>query len=83
MEAGAELEQRADAPADVDVAARRLDDPGDQAQQRRLARTVAPDEPTAPPGSISNETSCSASTSAGRERPRATIASFSRRDSRG
>src|SRR5919197_1862516 len=45
MEPGAELQQRAAAPADVDASRGRLDDSGDQAQQRRLARAVAPDEP--------------------------------------
>ena len=45
MEAGAELEQRADPAADVDPSRRRLDDPGDQPQQRRLAGAVAADEP--------------------------------------
>ena len=45
VEAGAELEQRADPAADVDASRRRLDDPGDQAQQRRLAGAVAADEP--------------------------------------
>ena len=44
MEAGAELEQRADPAADVDAALGRLDDPGDDAQQRALARAVAADE---------------------------------------
>jgi hypothetical protein len=42
-----------------------------------------PTSPTAPPGSMRNETSRSATTSVGRDRPRATIASFRRRDSRG
>ena len=45
VEAGAELEQRRDAAAGLDAAARRLDDPRDEPQQRRLARAVAPDEP--------------------------------------
>ena len=44
VEARAELEQRADPPADGDAAARRLDDPGDDAQQGRLAGAVAADE---------------------------------------
>ena len=44
VEAGAELEQRADPTADGDLALGRLDDPGDQPQQRRLARAVAPDQ---------------------------------------
>ena len=44
MEAGAELEQRADPAADVDAAVGRLDDPGDDPQQRALARAVAADE---------------------------------------
>ena len=44
MEAGAELEQRADPAADRDTPRRRLDDPGDQAQERRLAGAVAADE---------------------------------------
>src|SRR5207253_10618668 len=44
VEARAELEERADPPADGDVAARRLDDPGDEAQERRLARPVAAHE---------------------------------------
>ena len=50
VEAGAELEQRADAPTDVDTAGRRLDDPGEQAQKRRLAGTVASDETDRAPG---------------------------------
>ena len=45
MEPGAELEQRPDAPADIDTSGRRLDDPGEQAEERRLAGTVASDEP--------------------------------------
>ena len=45
MEAGAELEQAADAPARGDLPAGRLDDPGDEPQQRRLAGAVATDEP--------------------------------------
>ena len=45
VEAGAELEQRADPSADGDAALGRLDDPGDQAQQRRLAGAVPADEP--------------------------------------
>ena len=45
VEAGAELEQRADPAADGDAALGRLDDPGDQAQQRRLAGAVPADEP--------------------------------------
>jgi hypothetical protein len=44
VEAGAELEQGRDAPADVDRPARRLDDLADQLQQRRLAGAVAADE---------------------------------------
>ena len=44
MEARAELEQRADPPADGDAAGRRLDDSREQAQQRRLAGPVAADE---------------------------------------
>ena len=39
VEAGAELEERADAPLGSDAPARRLDDPGDDSQQRRLARS--------------------------------------------
>jgi hypothetical protein len=37
MEAGAELEQRPDAAADLDPARCGTDDPGDDPQQRRLA----------------------------------------------
>src|SRR5436305_7137709 len=44
MEAGAELEQRADPTADLDVAAGRLDDPREQAEERRLAGAVAADQ---------------------------------------
>ena len=44
VEAGAELEQRADPSADGDAALGRLDDPGDQPQQGRLAGAVAADE---------------------------------------
>ena len=43
MEARAELEQRADAAADGDRAARGLDHAGDDLQQRRLARAVLAD----------------------------------------
>src|SRR5688500_17990108 len=45
MESRAELEQRGDAPANLDASLRRLDDPGDQLQQRRLAGAVPADEP--------------------------------------
>ena len=45
VEAGAELEQRCDAPTCLDPARRRLDDPRDDTQQRRLAGAVAADEP--------------------------------------
>ena len=45
VEAGAELEQRRDAAAGLDAAARRLDDLRDEPQQRRLARAVTADEP--------------------------------------
>ncbi|OLE01245.1 MAG: hypothetical protein AUG91_02215 [Actinobacteria bacterium 13_1_20CM_4_69_9] len=45
MKAGAELQQGADAAADLDPAGGRLDDPRDQAQQRRLARAVPAHEP--------------------------------------
>ena len=66
MEAGAELEQRADPAADVDAADGRLDDPGDDAEQRALARAVAADERRARcPARRANETSRSAHTSAG------------------
>src|SRR5207247_11118284 len=44
MESRTELEQRADAAADRDAAGGRLDDPGDEPQQRRLAGPVPPDE---------------------------------------
>ena len=44
VEARAELEQRADASADRHRAGRRLDDSGEQPQQRRLAGAVAADE---------------------------------------
>jgi hypothetical protein len=44
VEAGAELQERADAAADGDGAARRPDDPGEQPQQGRLAGAVAADE---------------------------------------
>ena len=49
LEAGAELEQRAHAPTDRHPAARRLDDPGEQAEERRLAGAVPPDEPDGVP----------------------------------
>src|SRR5262249_41851473 len=45
MEAGAELEQRADAAADVHASRRRLDDPRDQPQESRLPGSVPADEP--------------------------------------
>src|SRR5262249_39950978 len=44
VEARTELDQRTDASADLDAACGRLDDSGDQAQKRRLARAVAADE---------------------------------------
>jgi hypothetical protein len=44
VEACAELEQGADPACRTHRARARLDDPGDQAQQRRLARSVASDE---------------------------------------
>src|SRR5262249_19583828 len=44
VEAGAELEQRADATADVDPPRRRLDDPSEQPEQRRLPRAVPADD---------------------------------------
>ena len=45
METRAELEQRRDAPRRLDASRRRLDDPRDETQERRLARAVAADEP--------------------------------------
>ena len=48
VEAGAELQQRGDATAGLDAAGRRLDDPGDQAEQRRLARAVSADRDRPP-----------------------------------
>src|SRR5437588_4578413 len=50
VEAGAELEERADAPADRDAARGRLHDPREEAEQGRLPRAVAPDEPERTPG---------------------------------
>ena len=44
VEAGADLEQRRDAPVDRDRARVGLDDAGEQLEQRRLARAVAPDD---------------------------------------
>src|SRR5262245_28161930 len=44
VEAGAELEQRADRAAHVERASSRREDARDQAQERRLARAVAADE---------------------------------------
>src|ERR1044072_6080355 len=44
MEAGAELEQRDDAAADLDLAAGGLDDPREEAEERRLAGAVAADQ---------------------------------------
>src|SRR5262249_52433813 len=44
VEAGAELEQRGDAATRLDEACGRLDDPRDQAQQRRLTGAVAADQ---------------------------------------
>src|SRR3954452_16609173 len=44
MEAGSELEERGDAATRLGAAARRLDDPGDDAQQRRLTGAVAAEE---------------------------------------
>ena len=45
VEAGAELEQRADGSADGYPACRRLDDPGDEREERRLPGAVPSDEP--------------------------------------
>ena len=45
MEARAELEQRRDPAAGLDPARGRLDDPGDEPEQRRLAGAVPADEP--------------------------------------
>ena len=45
MEPRAELEQRADPAGGRDPSLGRLDDPGDQPEQRRLAGAVPPDEP--------------------------------------
>src|SRR4051812_12930919 len=44
MEAGAELQQRADAASHGDAAARRLHDSGEEAEERRLPGAVATDE---------------------------------------
>ena len=44
MEAGADLEQRADPALQQDLAARRLGDAGDDLEQGRLSCTVAPDQ---------------------------------------
>ena len=44
VEAGAELEERADAALGADAPRGRPDDPRDDAQQRRLARAVAADQ---------------------------------------
>src|SRR5262249_8698477 len=49
MEARAELEQRADAAAHDHLPGRRLDDPRDQAKERRLAGAVAADQPDGAP----------------------------------
>src|SRR5581483_10991712 len=43
-EPGAHLEQRRDTAVDVGIALRRLGDPGDQLEQRRLAGAVPPDD---------------------------------------
>src|SRR5919106_3020005 len=45
VEAGAQLEQRADPALGADAAGRRLDDPGDDAEEGRLPGAVAADEP--------------------------------------
>ncbi len=44
VEPRAELEQRADSAFRLHTPGGGLDDPGDDAEQRRLARPVAPDE---------------------------------------
>src|SRR5207253_11232503 len=44
MEAGADLDQRADAPADLDRTAAGREHPGDQLQQGRLAGPVLTDD---------------------------------------
>ena len=50
VEAGAELEQRADRPSDLDAPGRRAEDAGDQPEERRLARAVSADEADRPAG---------------------------------
>ena len=77
VEAGAELEQRADPAGNGEPARRRLEDAGEQPQQRGLPEPFLPMKPTDSPGSIWNETSRSAHTSTGRRCRRRTIASFS------
>ena len=62
VEAGAELEQRSDSALHGNRPGRRLDDPGDEPEQRRLARAVAADQ---------------ADCLTRRERRRATSSSFS------
>src|SRR3954463_6297227 len=44
VEAGADLDQRPDAPTDLDRPGRRREDPGEQLQQRRLPRAVLSDD---------------------------------------
>jgi len=63
MEPSAELQEGADPPADVDSSGGRLDDPGEQPQERRLPGAVTTDEPIALPGSTWKDTSRSARTS--------------------
>jgi hypothetical protein len=45
VEPGADLDQRAHAPADLQFPGRRREDPGEELQKRRLAGAVRPDDP--------------------------------------
>ena len=84
VEPGAELEQRRDAPADLDAADAGLDDPADQLQERRLAGAVSPDQTRPPrPARRASATPESAQTSSPRPRPRVTMSSLSVRASFG
>ena len=77
VEAGAELQQRADPPRDGEAPVRRAEHAGKKPQQGRLAGAVPPHEAHGLPGSIRKETSRTAQTSTGRRWRRRTIASLS------
>ena len=77
VEPGPELEQRRNAAAGLDPPAVGLMIPETMRNRVDLPEPFRPTRPTASPGSIVSETSCSACTSRAPSRPRATNTSFS------